>query len=167
MRADGAQEAAPSQQASLPRTAFVSDAQSLDRPALPVGVNLAGAGQSPLSALDLTVPAGPRVVARPAAAGVATRLQVSTGVMQGRLLAPIRPHYPAIARLTHSEGTVVVKAIISTSGTIESAQVVSGPAMLQAAALDAVKQARYRPFLLNNQPTAVETTISITFRMES
>jgi protein TonB len=87
--------------------------------------------------------------------------------MAGRLLDPIRPEYPMIARLSHSEGTVVVQAIISKSGKIESAQVVSGPAMLQASALQAVRAARYRPFLLNGQPTEVLTTISIVFRLGS
>jgi protein TonB len=62
---------------------------------------------------------------------------------------------------------VVVQAIISKSGKIESAQVVSGPAMLQASALQAVRAARYRPFLLNGQPTEVLTTISIVFRLGS
>jgi protein TonB len=70
-----------------------------------------------------------------------------------------------MARITHTEGTVVVDAIISRGGTIESAHVLSGPPMLQAAALAAVRQARYRPFLLNGQPTEVQTTITINFRM--
>ena len=109
---------------------------------------------------------GPRVVraSAPASSGPA---HVSSGVISGLLLAPIQPIYPAIAKAAHLEGTVVIQAIISQSGHIESAHVVSGPAMLQGAALDAVRGARYRPYLLNNQPTEVDTTISITFRMGS
>lgn len=72
-----------------------------------------------------------------------------------------------MARITHTEGSVVVDAIISRSGTIESAHVLSGPPMLQGAALAAVRQARYRPFLLDGQPTEVQTTITINFRMGS
>jgi protein TonB len=87
--------------------------------------------------------------------------------MAGSLLEPITPEYPAIAKLSHTEGTVVVQAVISKAGRIESAHVVSGPAVLQAAALQAVRAARYRPFLLNGLPTEVETTVSITFRMGS
>jgi protein TonB len=83
------------------------------------------------------------------------------------LLAPIAPQYPAIARISHTQGTVIVQAIISKTGHIESAHVVSGPMVLQAAALQAVRDARYRPFLLNSQPTEVETTISINFRLGS
>jgi protein TonB len=60
---------------------------------------------------------------------------------------------------------VVVDAVISRTGTIESARVLSGPPILQQPALEAVRQARYRPFLLNGQPTDVQTTITIVFRM--
>ena len=125
------------------------------------GVYLAGTNTNPLSALVSAGPAGPHVVAGPAAGP----LHVSTGVMAGQLLQPIRPEYPVIAKLSHTEGTVVVQAVISKSGKIESARVVSGPAVLQGAALEAVREARYRPFLLNGLPTEVETTVSITFRL--
>lgn len=90
---------------------------------------------------------------------------MSAGVAAGQLIAPIRPVYPAIARETGTQGTVVVQATISKSGTIENPRVVSGPSLLVNAALDAVRQARYRPFLLNGQPVEVETTISVIFRM--
>jgi protein TonB len=94
-----------------------------------------------------------------------TRFAVSTGVMQGMLIAPIRPVYPVIAKAAHVEGTVVVEAVISREGTIESLRVVSGPPMLQSAALDAIREARYRPFRLNGEPTEVQTTITVNFRM--
>jgi protein TonB len=158
--------AAPMQAARISR-AFTSDGQAVDQPALAVGMTMIGAGQSPLSVLGSLGPAGPHVVVDAAPGKPAGLLNVSTGVMEGRLLEPILPQYPAIARISYSEGTVVVKAIISKTGKIESAHVVSGPAILQSAALDAVRDARYRPFLLNNQPTEVETTISIVFRLGS
>jgi protein TonB len=81
------------------------------------------------------------------------------------LLAPIRPVYPAIAKAAHVEGSVVVEAVISRTGTIESLHVVSGPQMLQQAALDAIREARYQPYRLNGEPTDVETTITVIFRM--
>jgi protein TonB len=62
-------------------------------------------------------------------------------------------------------GTVVLQATISTSGTIENLRVVSGPAMLQQAALDAVKQWQYKPYLLNGEPVKVETTVNLDFRL--
>jgi protein TonB len=92
-------------------------------------------------------------------------LPISSGVSAGNLIAPIRPEYPSIAKAAHVEGTVVIDAIISRVGTIESIRVLSGPPMLQRAAQDAVRQARYRPFLLNGQPTEVQTTITINFRL--
>src|ERR1700748_2437197 len=106
---------------------------------------------------------GPAVTV--AAVKAPARINVSTGVMQGRLLAPIRPVYPAIAKAARVEGSVVVEAVISRMGTIESLRVVSGPMMLRQAAMDAIREARYQPFRLNGEPTEVETTITVNFRM--
>jgi protein TonB len=86
-------------------------------------------------------------------------------VSEGLLLAPIRPVYPAIARAARVEGTVVVEAVISRVGRIESLRVVSGPEMLRRAALDAIQEARYRPYRLNGEAVDVETTITVNFRM--
>ena len=83
------------------------------------------------------------------------------------LLAPIRVVYPAIAKAAHVEGTVVVTAMIDKTGRIVGAQVTSGPAMLRAAAIDAVREARYRPYLLNGEATEVETTVQVNFRLGS
>lgn len=94
-------------------------------------------------------------------------LSISRGVSSGMLLEPIRPEYPQIAKITRTEGIVIVQAVISKTGTIESAHVVSGPAMLQGAALAAVRSAHYKPYLLNDQPTEVETTFSISFKISS
>jgi len=94
-------------------------------------------------------------------------INVSSGVSQGLLLAPIRPVYPAIARAAHVEGTVVVEAVISRGGTIESLHVLSGPMMLQSAAIDAIRAAKYRPYRLNGEAVDVQTTITVNFRMGS
>lgn len=97
----------------------------------------------------------------------ASLLKISQGVSAGLLLEPIRPIYPRIAVAAHVEGTVTVTAIIDKHGRITGLQVLSGPDMLKTAAVDAVKEARYRPFLLNGEPTEVITTISVNFRMSS
>jgi periplasmic protein TonB len=107
---------------------------------------------------------GPRVSVVSAKAPAAP-LHVSTGVLQGMLIAPIRPVYPAIAKAAHVEGSVVVEAVISRAGTIESLHVVSGPMMLQGAAMDAIREARYQPYRLNGEPTEVQTVITVNFRM--
>jgi protein TonB len=127
---------------------------SASNPSLPIGSGSA--------------PAAPRVrVGTPSAATKAARVRLSSGVSAGLLLAPMRPEYPAIARAAHVGGTIVIEAIISRTGSIEDAQVTSGPAMLRSAALAAVRQARYRPFLLNGQQTEVQTTITVIFRLGS
>lgn len=92
-------------------------------------------------------------------------MRVSSGVGAGMLLGPIRPVYPAIARAARVEGSVVVEATISRDGRMEQARVISGPAMLAGAALQAVREARYAPYRLNGEPTEVETTITVNFRM--
>ena len=108
---------------------------------------------------------GPVVSLAPATRAPVAPLHVSTGVLQGMLIAPIRPVYPVIAKAAHVEGSVVVEAVISRAGTIESLRVVSGPLMLQNAALDAIREARYQPFRLNGEPTEVQTTITVNFRL--
>ncbi len=60
----------------------------------------------------------------------------------------------------------MVEAIISKAGRIESLNVVSGPQMLRGAALEAIRAARYQPYRLNGEPTEVQTTITVNFRME-
>lgn len=104
------------------------------------------------------------VVVKPASTHPMT---VSTGVSEGMILSKTNPIYPVIARTTGTSGTVVLAATISTTGRIENLNVVSGSPMLRQAAIDAVKTWRYRPYLLNNQPVEVETTINIAFTLGS
>jgi protein TonB len=140
---------------------------AVDAPALPV-LNLGNTDAFLPPGINSAAPASPHLtVDSPAVSTASKRLTLSSGVTAGNLIAPIRPEYPFIAKAAHVEGTVVIDAIISRSGSIESTRVLSGPPMLQAAALAAVRQARYRPFLLNGQPTEVQTTITINFRMGS
>jgi protein TonB len=129
-------------------------------------MNLGNTDASLPPGINSAAPAGPHVTVGPPVAAASTKpLPISQGVSAGNLLAPIRPEYPHFALITRTEGTVVIDAIISPRGNIESARVLSGPPMLQQAALAAVRQARYRPFLLNGEPTEVQTTITINFRM--
>lgn len=91
--------------------------------------------------------------------------RVSGGVMDGLLVDKVMPVYPPLARATGVEGTVVLQATISKTGRIENLRVVSGPELLQKAALEAVSRWRYRPYLLNGEPVEVETTINVNFTM--
>ncbi len=125
-------------------------------------------GAATTNPFGTSIPAGPTHTVI-AVASTPTRqtgpLHISQGVSAGLLLAPIQPVYPPLARAAHVGGTVIVQAVISKTGHIESAHVISGPAMLQSAAMEAVRNARYRPFLLNGDPTEVDTTISINFNL--
>lgn len=93
--------------------------------------------------------------------------RISDGVTKGMLLTPIRPVYPRIAVLSHVEGTVIVTATIDKEGRVTGLQVLSGSPMLTSAAIDAIKEARYKPYLLNGEPTDIITTISVNFRLGS
>ena len=93
-------------------------------------------------------------------------VRVSGMVVEGMLIQKTVPVYPAIARATRTQGTVVLQATISRNGTIENLRVASGPALLQQAALDAVRSWRYRPYLLSGEPVEVETTVNVVFKMQ-
>jgi len=92
-------------------------------------------------------------------------VHLSSGVVAGLLIQKTTPVYPAIAIAMRAEGTVILQATISASGTIDNLRAVSGPPILQQAAMDAVRNWRYRPYLLNGQPVEVETTINVIFSM--
>ena len=169
-RSSAATTSAPTAPVAIQTTSIFRDlihptGTAVDAPSMPA-VNLGNSDASLPLGINTAVPSGPHVtVGPPAARASSAPIPVSSGVSAGNLIAPIHPEYPQIAKITHTEGTVVIDAVISRSGSIESAHVLSGPPMLQSAALAAVRQARYRPFLLNGQPTEVQTTITINFRM--
>lgn len=87
-------------------------------------------------------------------------------IMEGNLIHKVEPQYPPIAKQLHIEGTVIVKAFISRDGIITRALAESGPPLLVQAALDAVRQWRYRPYYLNHQPIEVETEIRVNFVLQ-
>jgi periplasmic protein TonB len=93
------------------------------------------------------------------------KFSVSSGVMAGNLLVKTMPQYPAIPKAAGIQGTVVLQATISRTGSIENLRVISGPPMLQQAAIDAVRTWRYKPYLLNGDPVEVETTINVVFNL--
>ena len=87
-------------------------------------------------------------------------------VMEGNLIRRVEPQYPVIAKQLHIQGTVILKAYISREGTIEHLQVESGQPLLVRAAVEAVKQWRYRPYFLNNVPIEVETEVTVKFVLQ-
>lgn len=93
------------------------------------------------------------------------KVRVSQGVSEGLLQKRVTPTYPAIAKQAHIQGAVVLQASIGKDGNVQNVRVVSGPAMLSPAAINAVKQWKYKPYFLNGQPVEVETTITVNFRL--
>jgi len=93
------------------------------------------------------------------------RIRVSQGVSEGLLVNKVTPPYPPMAKMARVQGAVILQAVISKNGSIENLRVVSGHPMLVQSALDAVKQWRYRPYLLNGEPVEVETQITVNFSL--
>ena len=82
------------------------------------------------------------------------------------LVYRVEPAYPTLARQTRRDGHVELHAIISTEGRIESLQAVGGDVLFFQSALDAVRQWRYRPTILNGQAVEIDTTITVVYTME-
>ena len=103
----------------------------------------------------------PAAVAKP----VASTLRVSQGVSQGLLIKRVKPVYPSQALQMHLEGTVLLEANITKEGNISNVKVLKGEGTLAKAAVDAVKQWKYNPYLLNGEPVEIQTQMSITFKL--
>ncbi|HEY1732595.1 MAG TPA: energy transducer TonB [Terriglobales bacterium] len=91
------------------------------------------------------------------------KIRVSSGVAEGMLIQQVKPQYPAAARLARVEGKVVLQAVIGKDGTIQNLHVMSGHPLLTPAAIEAVRQWRYKPYYLNAEPVEVETQIVLNF----
>ena len=94
-----------------------------------------------------------------------TRIRLGGNVQSAKLISQQQPAYPPLARQARIQGNVVLHAIISKDGRIESLTVMSGHPLLIQAALDAVRNWRYQPTLLNGDPVEVDTTITVIFTM--
>ena len=92
---------------------------------------------------------------------------VPAGIMQGNVISKVTPKYPPEAKTARIQGTVVLDAVIDKSGRVDSLKVASGPGELQQSSLDAVRQWRYKPFLLNGKPIEVETTINVVYSLQN
>lgn len=114
------------------------------------GINPFGSGQ-------------PVTVVRPP---TPSTIHLPSKLVEGFVVYKSVPQYPIIPKTMGIQGTVVLQAMISKSGTIEGLHVISGPQMLQQAAIDAVKAWRYKPYLLNGQAVEVETTVNVIFKLE-
>ena len=98
-------------------------------------------------------------------APVLQTLNISQGVSQGLLIKKVQPVYPRNALTMHVEGAGDLLATISTTGNITAVKVVSGEQLLTKAAADAVKQWKYKPYLLNGEPVEIQTQITVNFKL--
>jgi protein TonB len=131
----------------------------------PPPVEVPATGLAPISMDDGTVVPGMVFPngSKPKIAPVSTTL--SAGVATGMLIHRVEPTYPQFAKDNHLGGTVVLRAKITKTGNIEDLHVVSGPKVFYQAAMEAVKNWKYKPYMLNNQPVEVETTVSLIFSL--
>ena len=93
------------------------------------------------------------------------RVRVSQGVSSGLLIKKVQPNYPPLARQARIQGQVLLQAQISKDGSIENLSLISGHPMLAPAAIEAVKQWRYKPYMLNGEPVAVDTQVVVNFTL--
>ena len=93
------------------------------------------------------------------------RIRVASGVAEANLIHDVPPQYPPEAGRERIEGTVVLLAVIGTDGTVKDVRVESGPPLLSQAAIEAVKQWRYKPYLLSGVPVEIDSRITINFTM--
>jgi protein TonB len=102
-------------------------------------------------------------IAPPPAKPAPQKVRVSSGVAEGMLIHRVKPQYPVAAKLARIEGSVALQAIVGKDGSIQNLRVISGHPLLTSAALEAVKQWRYKPYYLNGEPVEVETQIVVNF----
>lgn len=111
------------------------------------------------------MPPPPSVGAASENSSKSQEVRVTQGVSEGLLITQVQPVYPPLARQARVQGTVVLNALIGKDGAIEQLEVASGHPMLAPAALEAVKQWKYKPYFLNGFPVEVQTTINVNFAL--
>jgi periplasmic protein TonB len=92
-------------------------------------------------------------------------VRVGGNVREPKVITRVAPNYPALARQIHLQGAVVIEAVLDEGGNVVEMQVVSGPPLLIASALEAVRQWKYQPTYLNDVPVAVRMIITVTFTL--
>ena len=135
---------------AAPPTPHAEDSQPLEPPVL-------SSGQADASSLNGVL------VAKAYMPGLSA--PVSQGVSGGQLLRRVSPTYPVQARTQRLQGKVVLSALVASDGTVRNLKLIEGPATLAQSAMEAVKQWRYTPFVLNGKAIERETTITVDFRL--
>jgi len=120
---------------------------------------------SPAADFSSSTPGGGTPAATKTATNIASDspVKVSQGVSKGMLTHQVKPVYPPLARHSRVQGTVLLAVVIAKDGTIKSINALDGHPLLIPAAIDAVKQWRYKPYKLNGKPAEVDTTVAVNF----
>ena len=145
-------------------TSISAGAEDTELPAAPSGTGVPGVGGNgdPRGVDGLFDRAPHAILPAVQPPAVIAPLRISN-ISEGNLIRKVQPAYPSLARSARIQGSVVLQAVISKEGTIENLRVLTGHPMLVPAAIEAVSQWRYRPYILNNVPIEVETQITVNF----
>ena len=108
-------------------------------------------------------PNAAEIIKRPVVTSVLERVPVTSTIEAAKLISRAQPVYPLLAIQARIQGNVVLHAIIGRDGQVSELQILSGHPLLVNAAVEAVRQWRYSPTLLNGQAVEVETTITVSF----
>ena len=108
----------------------------------------------------------PALVKSPVQAPV-RRIRIASRVAEANLIHDVAPQYPPEAGRARIEGTVVLMAVIGKDGTVKDVQIENGLPILAQAAIDAVKQWRYRPYMIDGEPVEVDSRITINFTLSA
>ena len=128
------------------------------QPPAPGSVSVAAASDSAISGLMSTTTTNlPQQAPQ--------KLKVSQGVSQGLLIKSVPPIYPPLSKQMRIQGNVELLASIGRDGSITAVKVLSGDSVLAHAAIDAVKKWKYKPYYLDDQPVAIQTQITVKFKL--
>ena len=94
------------------------------------------------------------------------RVRIGGNVQAAKMIYQVQPVYPQIAKTAHVQGTVILQVVVAKDGTVLDLKYLSGPALLMRSSMDAVRQWRYAPTLLNGEPVEVDTTVSVVFTLD-
>jgi periplasmic protein TonB len=143
-----------------PAEARAAPADQTSAPA-PAPLNLAGTADADDKALSNVVAGAPVTPPKPAP----EVLNISQGVIQGLIIKRVQPVYPPQALTMRIVGSVLLQATISRDGSIATVNVISGPGVLGRAAMEAVRQWKYKPYFLNGKPVEIQTQITVNFKV--
>jgi protein TonB len=130
-----------------------------------IGIEGTGLPSGTPGGLPLAILGGTRPLLPIPPAPASARAFRTSRMLEGNLIRRVQPVYPPLARSARVQGSVVLSALISKAGIMENLRVLSGHPMLVAAAIEAVRQWRYRPYVLNAEPIEVETQITVSFSL--